>query len=205
MQYRRLDPVGEALKPFATGPGRAISRQRKNRMAKAHKSRSKSRAKQNHRAKLKPQDCTLGLQVVNPKAAGIDVGHDEHWVAVPPDLDPEPVRRFGSFTSDLLEMADWLVRCGIETAVMQSTEVHGTALYDILAERGIRLSLSCPFRFLHTFLPLPGQRGITPAFGYSAPHSSAGGTSTLPINALRSAHYGVCRLLLRSHGENLPR
>jgi hypothetical protein len=26
-----------------------------------------------------------------------------------------------------------------------------------------------------------GQRGITPAFGYSAPHPSAGGTSTLPI------------------------
>ena len=108
-------------------------------MAKAHTSRSKSRAKQNHRAKLKPQDCTLGLQVVNPKAAGIDVGNDEHWVAVPPDLDPEPVRRFGCFTSDLLEMADWLVRCGIETAVMQSTGVYGTALHDILAERGIRV------------------------------------------------------------------
>jgi transposase len=108
-------------------------------MAKAHKSRSKSRAEQNHRAKLKPQDCTLGLQLVNPKAAGIDVGNDEHWVAVPADLDPEPVRSFGCFTPDLLEMADWLVRCGIETAVMQSTGVYGTALHDILAERGIRV------------------------------------------------------------------
>ena len=35
-----------------------------------------------------------------------------------------------------------------------------------------------------------GQRGITPAFGYGAPHLSAGGTSTLPIWALPSAHYG---------------
>ena len=34
-----------------------------------------------------------------------------------------------------------------------------------------------------------GQRGITPAFGYGAPHLSAGGTSTLPIWALPSAHY----------------
>jgi hypothetical protein len=41
-----------------------------------------------------------------------------------------------------------------------------------------QLSLSCPFRPLHTFHP-PGQRGITPAFGYSAPHPSAGGTLTL--------------------------
>jgi transposase len=108
-------------------------------MAKAQKSRSKSRAKQNHRAKLKPQDGTLGLQVVHPKAAGIDVGNEEHWVAVPPDLDPEPVRSFGCFTRDLEEMADWLVRCGIETVAMQSTGVYWIALYDILAERGIRV------------------------------------------------------------------
>jgi hypothetical protein len=39
----------------------------------------------------------------------------------------------------------------------------------------IRLSLSCPFRLLHTFFS-PGQRGVTPAFGYGAPHSSTGGT-----------------------------
>jgi len=108
-------------------------------MGKAQKARSKSRAKQNHRAKLKPQDCTLGLQVVHPKAAGIDVGNEEHWVAVPPNLDPEPVRSFGCFTKDLQEMADWLVRCGIETVAMQSTGVYWIALYDILAERGIRV------------------------------------------------------------------
>jgi len=35
-----------------------------------------------------------------------------------------------------------------------------------------------------------GRRGITPAFGYSAPHPGAGGTPTLPITALPSAHYG---------------
>src|SRR6516164_11620671 len=44
-----------------------------------------------------------------------------------------------------------------------------------------RLSPSCPFRLLHTYLS-PGQRGITPAFGYGAPHPSAGGTSTLPAS-----------------------
>src|ERR1700682_5115719 len=35
-----------------------------------------------------------------------------------------------------------------------------------------------------------GRRGITPAFGYSAPHPNAGGTLTLLIHALPSAHYG---------------
>ena len=40
----------------------------------------------------------------------------------------------------------------------------------------------------------PGQRGITPAFGYSAPHSSAEGTSTPMTHALPSAHYGPVRL-----------
>ena len=39
-----------------------------------------------------------------------------------------------------------------------------------------------------------GRRGITPAFGYGAPHPSAGGTSTLLIDALPGAHYGSVRL-----------
>src|ERR1035441_2284311 len=54
----------------------------------------------------------------------------------------------------------------------------------------VQLSPSCPFRLLHTCLS-PGPRGITPAFGYGAPHPSARGTSTLPINALLSAQYGT--------------
>jgi|CXWL01.1.fsa_nt_gi hypothetical protein len=46
-----------------------------------------------------------------------------------------------------------------------------------------RLDFSIPAFF-------PGQRGITPAFGYSAPHPSATGTLTLLNNALaQSAHY----------------
>jgi hypothetical protein len=45
-----------------------------------------------------------------------------------------------------------------------------------------RLDVSIPSAFF-------GQRGITPAFGYGAPHSSARGTSTLLNNALLSAHF----------------
>ena len=42
-----------------------------------------------------------GLEVVHPHAAGIDVGNSAHYVAVRPDRDPEPVRRFECFTADL--------------------------------------------------------------------------------------------------------
>ena len=55
-----------------------------------------------------------------------------------------------------------------------------------------QLSPSCPFRPFHT-LHSPGQRGITPAFGYGAPHSSAGGTLTLLSNTLLSTHYESVR------------
>ena len=40
-----------------------------------------------------------------------------------------------------------------------------------------------------------GQRGITPAFGYGAPHSSARGTLTLLNNVLLSTHYATLCLL----------
>src|SRR5450631_1271096 len=36
----------------------------------------------------------------------------------------------------------------------------------------------------------PASEACNPAFGYSAPHPSTGGTSTLLINALLSAHHG---------------
>jgi len=50
------------------------------------------------------------LEIVHPDAAGIDVGGGEHWVAISPDRDPEPVRRFGVFTADLRELARWANR-----------------------------------------------------------------------------------------------
>ncbi len=40
----------------------------------------------------------------------------------------------------------------------------------------------------------PGQRGITPAFGYGAPYPGASGTSTHLIRALPGTHYEPLRL-----------
>jgi hypothetical protein len=60
-----------------------------------------------------------GLEVIHPNAAGIDVGNSAHYVAVRPDRDGEPVRRFECFTADLHRMADWLKSCGVTTVAMQ--------------------------------------------------------------------------------------
>ena len=49
-----------------------------------------------------------GLDVVHPNAAGIDVGNSEHYVAIAPDQSAEAVRRFGCFTADLRDLAQFL-------------------------------------------------------------------------------------------------
>ena len=87
------------------------------------------------------QSADPGLEVVHPHAAGIDVGNSAHYVAVRPDRDSEPVRRFECFTADLHRMADWLQSCGVETVAMQSTGVYWIPLYEILEERGLEVYL----------------------------------------------------------------
>lgn len=83
-----------------------------------------------------------GLEIVNRNVAGIDVGNESHYVAVPPGRDPQPVQEFGSWTADLERMADWLKECGIQTVVMQSTGVYWIALYDVLEARGFQMCLA---------------------------------------------------------------
>src|SRR5713101_6699298 len=82
-----------------------------------------------------------GLEVVHPHAAGVDVGNSAHYVAVRPDRDSQPVRRFECFTADLHRLADWLQSCGVKTVALQSTGVYWIPLYDILGERRFEVYL----------------------------------------------------------------
>ena len=91
-----------------------------------------------------PPARTGPLQVFNPHAAGIDIGEAEHWVAVPPDRAPQPVRRFGTFTADLDVLADWLIDCGITTVAMESTGVYWIPLFELLEARGVQVLLIDP-------------------------------------------------------------
>jgi transposase len=79
--------------------------------------------------------------ILEPNAAGIDIGAREIFVAVPPDRDENPVRMCATFTEDLERMADWLVACGITTVAMESTGVYWIPLYDILESRGLTACL----------------------------------------------------------------
>jgi transposase len=82
-----------------------------------------------------------GLEIVNRDAAGIDVGNESHYVAVPRGRDAQPVREFGSWTAALVEMAQWLMRCGIRMVVMQSTRVYWIAVHDVLQKHGLEVNL----------------------------------------------------------------
>jgi len=82
-----------------------------------------------------------GLEVVHAHAAGIDIGNESHFVAVPPERDAEPVREFRCFTADLHAMAQWLRSCGIQTVAMQSTGVYWMAVYDVLEQHGLKVFL----------------------------------------------------------------
>jgi transposase len=81
------------------------------------------------------------LEIVHPDAAGIDVGGSEHWVAISPDRDPEPVRRFGCFTADLREMGRWLVEKGVRSVAMQSTGVYWMPVFEVLEQQGLEVYL----------------------------------------------------------------
>jgi transposase len=81
------------------------------------------------------------LEQINSNAAGIDVGSEEMYVAVPPGRDEESVRSFPTFTADLHRLADWLKSCGIDTVAMESTGVYWIPLFEILEASGFRVYL----------------------------------------------------------------
>jgi len=81
------------------------------------------------------------LRKVKLHAAGIDVGSERHYVAVPEGRDTETVRSFGSVTAELERLVSWLEACEIETVAMESTGVYWIPLYERLEERGFEVVL----------------------------------------------------------------
>lgn len=81
------------------------------------------------------------MALLNPNAAGIDIGDTIHAVAVPSGRDVESVRTFGAFTCDLMEIVLWLKKCCIETVAMESTGVYWKNLFNMLVQNGIEVYL----------------------------------------------------------------
>ena len=97
--------------------------------------------KQRREMQRKIQSEDLSLEVMNPDAAGIDIGNEVHYVAVPANRSSEPVRRFGCTTAELKALAEWLKQCGIRTVAMQSTGVYWIAVFEILEAAGLEVYL----------------------------------------------------------------
>jgi transposase len=79
------------------------------------------------------------FEILNPDTAGIDVGAESLYVAVPVDRDERDVRRFGTFTRELNSVRDWLVKCKITDVVMESTGIYWQVLFDILEKAGMKV------------------------------------------------------------------
>jgi len=89
----------------------------------------------------KPRVSPTVFDRLNPNVAGIDCGSAEHFVAVPPDRDPNPVQSFTTFTTDLLRLADWLTACRVTSVAMEATGVYWIPIYEILEARGFEVLL----------------------------------------------------------------
>lgn len=82
------------------------------------------------------------IEILNPNAAGIDIGATVHYVAIPEGRSVKTVRTFESFTKDLHEMARWLMDCDITTVAMESTGVYWIPVYQILEDYGFEVILA---------------------------------------------------------------
>jgi transposase len=82
--------------------------------------------------------CLEDRPLLEPHAAGIDIGAREIFVAVPPDCAEDPVRVFSTFTEDLEKMGQWLVDCKVTTVAMESTGVYWIPVYDVVEKYGVK-------------------------------------------------------------------
>ncbi len=81
------------------------------------------------------------LEIMNPDAAGIDIGSSVHYVCVPEGRDEQCVQKFSCFTEDLHNIAKWLKKCEVATIAMESTGVYWIPLFQILESYGFEVKL----------------------------------------------------------------
>jgi len=82
---------------------------------------------------------SLSLEIVNPAAAGIDIGSRSHWVSI--GQSEKQIKEFGVFNDDLKAIADWLAENKIKTVAMESTGTYWQALYAVLLSLGFEVIL----------------------------------------------------------------
>jgi transposase len=81
----------------------------------------------------------VSLEVVNPYAAGIDIGSRSHFVAI--GQGEEDVKEFGVYNEDLQALSQWLLDNDINTVAMESTGTYWQNLYSVLQSSGFEVIL----------------------------------------------------------------
>ena len=82
----------------------------------------------------------MNLEIVNPNAAGIDIGSRSHYVSIGQEV--ENVREFGVFETDHKELIKWLRKNKIKTIAMESTGNYWQNLFSALQLAGFEVLLT---------------------------------------------------------------
>ncbi len=79
----------------------------------------------------------ISLAVLDPLAAFVDVGSEQMHVSIaggPPEV-------FGTFTTELHRLRDWLKERGAKSVAMEATGVYWLPLYGVLEAAGLKVSM----------------------------------------------------------------
>jgi transposase len=82
----------------------------------------------------------LEMEIINPNAAGIDIGSRSHFVAINQDL--SDVREFGVYAQDMKELLKWLLENDVKTVAMESTGSYWQNLFTELQNSAIEVILT---------------------------------------------------------------
>jgi transposase len=83
-------------------------------------------------------------QVINPDAAGVDIGSKEHWTSVQEhrvDQNESAIRGFGVTTDELDAIIIWFKKCKVKTIVMEATGSYWMAPYRKFVDAGFEVIL----------------------------------------------------------------
>ncbi len=126
--------------------------------AKRHQRNAKQMAAaKRHSVAVPAPQMVAGMEPVHRRAAGIDIGSTENYVAIPSEglaQGQSCVRVFGTFTEHHAALVEWLRANEISTVAMEATGVYWLSLYDQLEAAGIEVYLVDP----HAVKAVPGRK-----------------------------------------------
>ena len=79
------------------------------------------------------------MQILNPNAAGIDVGSRSHFVAI--GQEDNEIKEFNVYQSGLKELVEFLKTNGIKTVAMESTGSYWQSLFLLLQDQKFEVLL----------------------------------------------------------------